>query len=407
MIPEGWQQHELGALLQDIKGGGTPSKKNPDFWHGEIPWASVKDITAQYRDRTEDFITATGLKDSASNLIPAGTVIIATRMAVGKAARFHCDVAINQDLKALFPKKELSNDYLFFWLNANESRLGALASGSTVQGIRLEPLRALEVALPPLSEQKRIAEVLGGVDAAIEATNAVILQTKKTKQGLLQTLLTRGIGHAKFKPSPLGQIPESWQHVKLSDHTKKIGSGVTPRGGQEVYKSEGFRLLRSQNVGWGKLLLEDVAHIDLEQHSKMSGSMVKCGDVLLNITGASIGRAAAYFGKDNAANVNQHVCIIRPDEALETNFLLAFIISPIGQRQIDLFQAGGNRQGLNFENVGSFTVPLPPLPEQKGIVAIFDGLDNQLAAETTKLASLQQLKKGLMQDLLTGKVRVS
>jgi len=222
MLPEGWSEAKLGNLLADIRGGGTPSKKNPDYWGGDIPWASVKDITNFHKTRTQDYITRDGLNDSASNIIPSGTIIIATRMAVGKPVIFDCDVAINQDLKALFPKPALRTDFLFEWLKSAEDKIVGMASGSTVLGIRLEALRDFDILLPPLPEQKRIAEVLGSVDAAIEATKAVIDQTKTVKQGLLQILLTRGIGHTKFKDSPLGGIPESWEVMRLAEAKVKV-----------------------------------------------------------------------------------------------------------------------------------------------------------------------------------------
>ena len=201
-------------------------------------------------------------------------------------------------------------------------------------------------------------------------------------------------------------LPEGWDRIRLSEGVSKIGSGVTPRGGEEAYKSEGFPLVRSQNVGWGRLLLGNVCFIDSEQHNAMAGTKLKSGDVLLNITGASIGRVASYYGDDFGANVNQHVCIIRSDGSLEPRFIEAFLLSEFGQKQVDQFQAGGNRQGLNFEQVGSFRLPRPPLPEQRKIAEILSTWDQAIAAQERLIANARAQKKALMQTLLTGNRRL-
>ena len=201
-------------------------------------------------------------------------------------------------------------------------------------------------------------------------------------------------------------LPKGWTVIKLSEYVNKIGSGVTPTGGSNTYKSKGIPLIRSQNVLWGKLELSDVAYIDNTQHQKMKSSKVTNGDVLLNITGASIGRAALVFDIDEA-NVNQHVCIIRTKNELAPAFLKDFLLSFGGQKQIEQFQSGGNRQGLNFEQIGSFKINLPPLPEQIKIAEILSTWDNSINTVQKLLANSQQQKKSLMQQLLTGKKRFS
>jgi len=198
-IPEAWEVVELGNLLEEIKGGGTPSKKNPEYWNGQIPWASVKDLNSGIFDKTEDYITAIGLKESASNLIPAGTIILATRMAVGKAIKFICDVTINQDLKALFPKSSLNKDFLFFWLDCYRAEIEKLSSGSTVKGIRLESLRAMGVALPPLPEQKAIAAILESIDTQLTTETTKLTTLQQLKKGLMHDLLTGKVRVQKLK----------------------------------------------------------------------------------------------------------------------------------------------------------------------------------------------------------------
>ncbi|MDE1234164.1 restriction endonuclease subunit S [Vibrio aestuarianus] len=198
-------------------------------------------------------------------------------------------------------------------------------------------------------------------------------------------------------------VSNGWDLKNLGRLATKIGSGVTPKGGSNAYKPSGIPLIRSQNVLWGNVDLSDVAYIDEDQHAKMKGSIVYKNDVLLNITGASIGRSAVSHL--NEANVNQHVCIIRSD-ALEPEYLKNFLLSFYGQKQIEQFQAGGNRQGLNFEQIKSFKLPVPPLPEQRKIAQILSIWDRGIATTEKLIDASKQQKKALMQQLLTGKKRL-
>jgi type I restriction enzyme S subunit len=198
----------------------------------------------------------------------------------------------------------------------------------------------------------------------------------------------------------------TWRSVKLGETLTKIGSGVTPRGDKESYVVERIPLIRSQNVLWGKLSLQDVAYISAEQHAKMVGSTVQPMDVLLNITGASIGRACVVPLGTPEANVNQHVCILRPKKDLTPQFLLAQLLSTEGQRQIDLFQAGGNREGLNYDQIRTLKFSLPPLPEQRKIADILSTWDETLETLDALIAAKTRQKQALMQHLLTGKTRV-
>lgn len=157
-----------------------------------------------------------------------------------------------------------------------------------------------------------------------------------------------------YRQAAVGVIPEAWEVAQVGEITTKVGSGITPTGGQRVYKSEGRHFMRSQNVGWGVLLLDDVAFIDDHIHDTFADTEIKSGDVLLNITGASIGRSAVADGRVEGGNVNQHVCIIRADSnRLAPRYLNYVVLSALGQGQIESFQAGGNRQGLNFAQVQS------------------------------------------------------
>ena len=211
-----------------------------------------------------------------------------------------------------------------------------------------------------------------------------------------------------FKQTEVGVIPKDWEVVALGELTEKVGSGITPTGGQRVYKEGGRPFMRSQNVGWGSLLLDDVAFIDDAIHATFLSTEIQLHDVFLNITGASIGRSAIADSRVVFGNVNQHVCIIRTDNSkLSPRFLNYFLLSANGQMQIDIFQAGGNRQGLNFSQVRSIRIAKPKnIKEQTAIAAALGDMDALIEGVEKLLEKKRRIKQGAMQELLTGRTRL-
>ena len=201
-------------------------------------------------------------------------------------------------------------------------------------------------------------------------------------------------------------IPEGWESAELGEICTKIGSGKTPHGGESVYTIAGIMLIRSQNVDNGKMLLADVAYIDDEINSTMSNTELQKNDVLLNITGASIGRCCTY-GLDARANVNQHVCIIRLKKGINHRLVMYQLLSIYGQRQIEAFQTGA-KQGLNFQQIGKLHMILPrDNIEQNDIATVLSDMDGLIVSLEKLLAKKQSIKQGTMQELLTGKKRLA
>ena len=200
-------------------------------------------------------------------------------------------------------------------------------------------------------------------------------------------------------PLRFPEFSGEWKMCTIGELTTKVGSGVTPRGGEAVYKTEGHPFVRSQNVGLGNLLLDDIAFIDEETHLRQKNTELQFNDVLLNITGASIGRSALVDKQIVGGNVNQHVCIIRTKENLVPSFICSFLLSNYGQRQIDSFQAGGNRQGLNFEQIKSIKITIPSKDEQIKIAKLLRAIDERIATQNKIIDKLQSLIKGVAQNV--------
>ena len=212
-----------------------------------------------------------------------------------------------------------------------------------------------------------------------------------------------------YKPSGvhwLGDVPAHWEIRRLGHIATKFGSGITPRGGATVYQEVGIPFLRSQNIHFDGLRLQNVARIASSLHQELSGSHVKPGDVLLNITGASIGRACSVPDSFTEGNVNQHVCIIRPDQSrLLSSLLAAYLSTPMMQREIHVEQKGASREGLTLQSIRGFRVIVPPLPEQRAIARYLDHVDRRIQryieAKEQLIVRLQEARQSIIQRAVT------
>lgn len=190
----------------------------------------------------------------------------------------------------------------------------------------------------------------------------------------------------------------TWEHRKLADVTIKIGSGKTPKGGSTVYTSTGVPFLRSQNINNDSVNFNEIVFIPEIIHNEMKNSFVFQNDILLNITGASIGRSAVYTHR-SPANVNQHVCIIRPLKSINSYFIHLNLTSNRGQKQIHNHQAGGGREGLNFSQISEMSFDFPSIYEQNIISKMFSNIDKVIALHQRKIQLYLKLQEHLSKRL--------
>ena len=321
----------------------------------------------------------------------------------------------------LRPNNREDSSFLYHQIFSNSvvAQLRAREVGSNYPAVNESDVRQITVFMPEPAQRRNIGKILDTIDEAIAKTDAVIAKLKQVRSGLLHDLLSYGLDDngrlrdpithpEQFKDSPLGRIPREWETKPLGTLCNHIGSGLTPRGGQDVYTQEGILFIRSQNVTFEGLKLGDIAYIPKHIHLGMLRSEVLGHDVLFNITGASIGRCCPMPDGMGQSNVNQHVCILRVSEATEADalFLSTVLSSTIGQKQLEALNTCGNRQGLNYQQLGSFIVPWPQA-EERGLIADYIKKTAQhLSKENSELEKLNSLKSGLQDDLLTGRVRV-
>ena len=423
VIPEDWEVKTLGEIFQ--LGNGFSFKSEFFAASGPIvltPGNFKLDGGLYFNDRnikrySGNFPESTIFKNG--DLLVVMTDLTPDCNLLGKPAFVESEEIIlhNQRIgKIKILVENVDKIFLYFLLLSNPylKSIKEQATGSTVRHTSNKSIYSTSLAIPPLPEQRAIATTLSDVDALIAALDKFIAKQRHLKTATMQQLLTGkkrlpGFGEEKgYKQTEVGMIPEDWEVATLGDFTDKVGSGITPTGGSRVYKDSGRPFIRSQNVGWGFLQLDDLAHIDEETHQSFAASEIREEDVLLNITGASIGRSCLADKRIAKGNVNQHVCIIRTDHnRLNSRFLGLFLLSEDGQKQIDSFQAGGNREGLNFGQIRSFQIRIPQdVGEQRAIATVLSDMDAAIAALEARRAKTQAIKQGMMQELLTGKTRL-
>jgi type I restriction enzyme S subunit len=230
----------LGELVT-IRGGGTPSRAIPEYWNGSIRWATVKDFKSTELAETQESITPAGIRDSATNIIPAGSVIIPTRMAVGKAAISTIDMAINQDLKALLPTGEVDTRFLLHFMLSHGDYLESQAQGATVKGIKLDLLRSLPFPRLPRTEQRRIAAILDKADAIRrKREQALTLADDFLRSVFLEMFGEPNTNRMGLKKVPLGDI------IKVSSGTGLVGKDMAADGIYPVYGGNGINGYHSE-----------------------------------------------------------------------------------------------------------------------------------------------------------------
>ena len=295
------------------------------------------------------------------------------------------------------------NDTLFLYYLLDLMNLGQYSDQSAQPGLAVNKIIQLKTNAPKIDEQMLISSYFKRLDTLITLHQRKCDALQKFKKSMLQKMFPPRLPDGQEDGENVPEIrfagfTDAWEQRKLVDITSKIGSGKTPLGGNDAYVQDGICLIRSQNVHDDIVDFSDVAYIDEETDNSMSNSRVITGDILLNITGASIGRSAVYTGSENA-NVNQHVCIIRPIKNYDSKYIQLNISSSYGQKQIELSQAGGGREGLNFQQIGKMTFLFPYIEEQEKIGAYFSQLDRLITLHQRKLETLQKMKKSLLQKM--------
>ncbi len=398
-----WEIKKLGEVC-DIVNGSTPLRTNKDFWEGgDFPWFTIDDIRDQGRiiSNTKQKVTQVALKKL--KVLPIGTILLCCTASIGEYAITEIELTTNQQFNGLVIKnrREMYPMFLMYFSSTLKDTLSNLSGKTTIDFIPISRLKDIEIPLPPLPEQKRIVAILDEAFAAIAKAKANAEQNLKNAKKLFESYL-QGV----FENGG-----EGWEEKKLIEVTNKIGSGATPRGGNESYKTEGISLVRSMNVYDFEFRNKNLALIDDQQAKELNNVTLQENDVLLNITGASVARCCIVPKEYLPARVNQHVSIIRAKKEIIVPFFLNLLLTSKFYKDQLLFTGGqgATRQAITKAQLEVLEVSFPKsIKAQQVIVQKL----NVLSTETKKLEAiyqqkindLEELKKSILQKAFAGEL---
>jgi len=394
--PKGWKVVKLGDICKQIKSGGTPLTTKREYWNGNIPFVKIEDITSsgKYLTKTNTFISENGLKNSNAWIVPKNSLLLAMYGSLGEVSINKIPAATNQAILGIMPNDTIDIEFLYYWFLYFKKQWKKFAKPTTQANLTAEIVKNTKLPLPPLPEQKAIAKILSTVDEAIQKVDEAIAKTERLKKGLMQKLLTKGIGHKEFKYSKeLGcEIPREWEVTKLKD-VIRYKKGKKPKIMIEEQKEGYLPYLTADNLRTGVFTQwaredEDVVKVDKN-------------DIILIWDGFYCGFTFRGF----EGILSSTMVKVEPRPGINENFL--FYVLKTHFRELNTKISGMYLKHVNKTVFENLKIPLPPLSEQQKIAEILSTVDKKLELERKRKEKLERIKKGLMNDLLTGRKRVN
>ena len=392
-MKNGWQKKNLGDLCEFV-GGGTPPKDKPAFYSGDIPWATVRDMRKDVITETEFRITKDAVKSSATNIIPSGNVVIATRVGLGKVCLIAQDTAINQDLRGIVPRcdKTLAVRYLYWWLKSIADVIVAEGTGATVQGVKLPFVKSLQIPVPPLTEQQRI---VGLLDEAFEGLATAKANAEKNLQN------ARALFESHLQ-SIFTQRGKDWIDRRLSQ-LARISYGYTESATAEKVGPHFLRItdIQDNTVKWSS-----VPYCRIEKH-EFPKFRLSDGDIVFARTGATTGKSYLVKDPPSAVFASYLIRVQLTDKGLLPGFLNLYFQTKSYWNNIRKGLSGSAQGGFNATKLGDLLIPFPnKIQEQESVIQKL----GHLSTETQRLSriyeqkaeSLELLKKSILHEAFSG-----
>ncbi|EOW9197421.1 restriction endonuclease subunit S [Vibrio cholerae] len=395
---------DVAKLINGDRGKNYPSKGS--FVDKGIPFINAGCLSNEHTliDAELNFITEEKFDSLRSGKIEKGDILFCLRGSLGKFALVDTNIkgAIASSLVIIRANEKVCIDYLKHYLGSFlcQREIQAYENGAAQPNLSATDLKSFQIPLPPLDEQKRIAAILDKADA--------IRQKRKQAIELADEFL-RSVFLDMFG-DPVTN-PKGWEQVPLSTLSDKILNGTTPKGGSDVYVEKGIAFLRSQNVWKKRIDLDDIVYLDDVTHAKMSKSSLKYKDILITKTGrintdnSSLGRAAIYYGKDDEANINGHVYLVRlkPDNVHE---FIEFILTTKEYRDhIRSVCVGGiDKRQLNKNHIEEFPIICPPSSQQQRFVKVLHQSQKVMDNYKEQLVEAQNNFSALTQKAFSGQL---
>jgi len=292
-IPCDWRVMPVSAIAQKLKAGGTPNRSVAEYWGGDIPFVLIKDITAAKFNLAgaREFITESGVENSSAWVVPPNSILLTMYGTIGRTAINTIPVTTNQAILAIVPGPELNAEFGAFALAYQAPRLAIRNVQSTQKNVSKQIVENFPLPLPPLPEQRAIAQVLSAVRRAIDATEAVIEAAQALKKSLMQHLFTYGpvpvdqIDQVPLKETEIGPVPEGWEVVRLGDVADVRGGKRLPKGHKFASEITPFPYIRVVDFIDGTVSLGDLRYLKPEDREIIKRYVISCDDVYISIAG--------------------------------------------------------------------------------------------------------------------------
>jgi type I restriction enzyme, S subunit len=389
VIPEDWEVVLLDSVAK--RGSGhTPDKRRPEYWNGDIKWVSLKDtyrLDALYFDDTVEKITLAGVAHSSAVVHPAGTVILSRDAGVGKSAIIKEDMAVSQHFMAWHCGPKLNNHYLYYWLQAEKDEFERIAIGSTIKTVGLPYFRKLRIPLPARDEQRAIAAALSDVDALIAALDKLIAKKRAVTTATMQQLLT---GKQRL-PGFSGE----WEVKRFGEIASPRRERIDPR------KSDSHEFcieLEHVEPGTGQLL----GSTSTGDQSSLK-SVFQVGDVLFSKLRSYLRK---YWLADRSGVCSTEFWVLSANHRLITPEFLFQIVGMDRFVEAASTAYGTHMPRADWNVVKNYEVAMPRLEEQTAIATVLSDMDAEIYALEARRDKTQQVKQGMMQELLTGRTRL-
>lgn len=386
---------KLGTIIK-IVGGGTPSKSDESYWNGNIPWASVKDMKGTELWSTVDHISQAGVENSATTLIDPGAIIMATRMAPGRVIKNRIQTAINQDLKAIYPSNNVDVDFLFYFFKSKEGYFENEATGATVKGIKIEHIANIEIPLPPLSEQKRIAGILDAADRLRQQDKALI----GCYNQLAQSVFLEMFGDPLSNPKGFAVRKLSECYINPKEGTKcgPFGSALK----KEDFRPNGVPVWNMDNISKHGEFLEEVnLWIDQKKYNELLTYATKNGDVIISRAG-TVGKMCVLNSTYSQSIISTNLIRVRFGADLLPLYFVSLMThckDRVGRLQTG---AEGAFTHMNTGILDNLEFPYPPLPLQQKFAEVIENIEQQKAQAEASGKESEALFQSLLQSAFKG-----
>ncbi|CAJ7233751.1 type I restriction enzyme specificity protein [Burkholderia pseudomallei] len=423
-VPAHWRISPLKYLVS-LKSGGTPSKDNLDYWDGDVPWASAKDLKTDALADTIDHITSFAVDSGNADLVPAGTILVVVRgMILARAfpvTEASVPMAINQDLKGIVPRKDLLSRFLAWLLRgtAAESLLRLDEAGHGTKALRMDAWTSMQLPVPPIEEQSTIAAFLdretGKIDALIAEQEKFLALLVEKRQATISHAVTRGLNlDVPMKDSGvawLGEVPSHWNVTRIKHVAQLISKGTTPTTIGRDFTDDGVRFLKAENIVEGTVNDEPGNYIDEETHTLLGRSNLAANDVLVVIAGATTGKSAVLEKELLPCNTNQAVAFIRLVDTGLARIVHGWLSTTYVQERIKLTSVQSAQPNLSMEDLGNLHIPFAPSSDEREAITTFLDTENakldvlRSQVECT-IDLLKERRSALIAAAVTGKIDV-